>query len=973
MKVIKRGKKYRQLYGVEFYFVPSLKDWQIQFSEHQDAVKAAKSSKIAEALATEEKIIAPAGEDEEAGGHVIENESETKEAKGNKPEWKRYYHLVAIAQNRKGLSNLFTLVKKSFKYGFYRFPRIDFEMLKEHGEGLILSTACVGGIASGLIYKEFPDIKFSDLHPDLLTGPNGDSFSRNIGGRLDNMIDRFVDCVGRDNFFLELQFNELSAQHLTNKCLIDASLRNGIPLISTADSHFPSPDKWQARELYKKLGWIGSNLEGQKLPSREEMKTLLYPKNSFQMWEEFKSGWEKYPFYRGYENLVKESIERTHDIAWQKCEDTWIDTSAKLPKFDRPDETAFQRLAKLCRDAMITEGLHEKPEYLERIKEELSDVKFLKFENYFLTLYEIFKEAEKETLLGCARGSGGGSLINYLLKITQVDPVEHKLMWARFLGRHRCLEENTFVLAESGPKMMKDLLLGEKVMTHDGTFKAVIDKSGASHNKAAKIKFGDQTIICSLNHRWIVLRGEKEIEIMACELQKSDGLIKLSREIIKIDDIEFVDFDGLMVDIEVEDNHTFFISDTEGGNYVLTHNTSWPDVDSDASNRDVFINVAKKLFGDDSVVPVSNFNTLQLKSLIKDISKFYGISFEEVNAMTGPLIDEVMSQAKDENMEKGLFVLLHEDCMKYSKGYRDFMEKYPEVHEHVATLFKQNRSIGRHAGGVLIAPPELLEQTMPVISVRGELQTPWSEGVNFRHLEDNGFLKFDFLGLALMRDVENCIRKILKKKNGVDPHFLEIKEFFDKSLNCRFVKADDQKVWEYIYHQRRKVGIFQFTEEGARKFCEESRPKNITELAAITSIFRPGPLKAGVHKQWVEIVSGRVKPTYDHPIIKEVLEETHGFMCLAGDSLVQTEEGLIPIKDIVDNKFVTNLPSYNVESGEIEIDRVTQFYDHGPKETIVIETEDGEITLTPDHKIYTTRGIIQAQDLKIDDEIISIN
>jgi DNA polymerase III alpha subunit len=147
MKVIKRGKKYRQLYGVEFYFVPSLKDWQIQFSEHQDAVKAAKSSKIAEALATEEKIIAPAGEDEEAGGHVIENESETKEAKGNKPEWKRYYHLVAIAQNRKGLSNLFTLVKKSFKYGFYRFPRIDFEMLKEHGEGLLVSTACLTGDA----------------------------------------------------------------------------------------------------------------------------------------------------------------------------------------------------------------------------------------------------------------------------------------------------------------------------------------------------------------------------------------------------------------------------------------------------------------------------------------------------------------------------------------------------------------------------------------------------------------------------------------------------------------------------------------------------------------------------------------------------------------------------------------------------------------------------------------------------------
>jgi len=742
-KIIKKGKKFRQLYGVEFYFVPSLTDWARQMEEHQQSIKAAKSSKIAESLAQEPTIIKPPDEDEEAGGHVIENEEETKASKGGKPEWKRYYHLVVIAKNRVGIGNLFALVKKSFKYGFYRFPRIDYKMLKEHGEGLIVSTACVGGTASGLIYKEFPELKFADLSPDLLTGPAAESAFRNIRDRLDNMIDRFTDCVGRDNFFLEMQFNELPAQHLTNRCLLDASIRTGVQLVSTADSHFPSPDKWQARELYKKLGWIGANLEGQKLPAREEMKTLLYPKNASQMWDEFKRGWSQYDFYRGHEELVRDSIERTHDIAWNVCEDAWIDTGAKLPKFDRPEKTAFQQLAELCKDAMIAEGLADKLEYLERIKEELSDVKFMKFENYFLTLYAIFKEAEKETLLGCARGSGGGSLINYLLKITQVDPVEHGLLWSRFLGRHK---------------------------------------------------------------------------------------------------------------------------------------VSFPDVDSDAADRDVFINVAKRLFGEEAVIPVSNFNTLQLKSLIKDISKFYGIPFEEVNAMTGPLIDEVMSQAKDENTEKGLFTLLHDDCMKYSKGYRDFMEKYPEVREHVATLFKQNRSIGRHAGGVLIAPPELLERTMPLISVRGELQTPWSEGVNFRHLEDNGFLKFDFLGLALMRDVQFCIERILKKSLGRTPEFLEIKEFFDKNLNCRYVKADDQKVWEYIYHQRRKVGIFQFTENSARKFCEDSKPRNITELAAITSIFRPGPLKAGVHNEWVEVVSGRRQAQYDHPVIKEVLEETHGFL-----------------------------------------------------------------------------------------------
>ena len=758
-KLKKQGRKFRQLCGVEFYFVPSLEDWSIAHAEHQQAVKDAKTEK--QKLKLLKTPVVEDAEDSTSEGLIVEDEEETKRSKASKPLWQRYYHLVVIAKNQVGLSNLFTLVKKSYKYGFYRFPRIDYKMLKEHGEGLVVSTACIGGYASGLIYQEFPDIKFDELSPSLLSGPESVEKYKSISNRLENMVDKFVDAVGSENFFLELQFNDLNAQHLTNKCLIDLSKKTSVPLVVTADSHIPDPNLWQARELYKKLGWIGSDLSGQRLPSKAELKALLYPKNATQMWDEYRRGYEKFDFYRGSEDLVKEAIERTHDVAWNMCEDVWIDTSAKLPNFDTPKKSSFEQLASLCKEAMIAEGLDKKPEYIERIKEELSDVKFLKFENYFLTLHAIFKEAEKETLLGCARGSGGGSLINYLLRITQVDPVEHKLMWARFLGRHKA---------------------------------------------------------------------------------------------------------------------------------------SWPDIDSDASNRDVFIDVARRLFGDEAVIPVSNFNTLQLKSLIKDISKFYGIPFDEVNAMTGPLMEEVMNLAKDENTEKGLFTLKHEDCMLHSQRYREFMEKYPEVREHVAALFKQNRSIGRHAGGVLIAPPEVLEKTMPIISVRGELQTPWSEGVNFRHLEDNGFLKFDFLGLALLRDVENCIRRILKKKNCVDPSFSDIKEFFDKNLNCRYNKAEDPKVWEYVYHQRRKTGIFQFTEAGARKFCEDAKPTNITELAAVTSIFRPGPLKAGVHKQWVDVVSGKTDVKFDHPVIEEVLGETKGFIVFQEDFmfLAQKVAGFSP-------------------------------------------------------------------------------
>ena len=739
VKMQNAGRKYRQLYGVEFYFVPSLEDWRVSYEGHRQAIKDAKSSKQKEKLATEKTVII-ADQEVEQGGHVIEDEEETKRSRGNKPEWKRYYHLVVIAKNRVGLGNLFTLVKKSYKHGFYRFPRIDYKLLKEHGEGLVVSTACVGGLASGLIYKQFSGLKFDELHPDLMN--NSDDYNP-IMSRLENMTDRFVDCVGKDNFFLELQFNDLPAQHLTNRCLLDLSKKTSIPLVATADSHFPDPEKWQARELYKKLGWMGAKLDQSMLPKEEDLKCMLYPKNAHQMWDEFVRGHEEYKFYHGHEEAVRDAIERTHDIAWQKCEDTWIDTSVKLPKFGSPENPAFKMLADLVKEAMIREGLASKPEYVERMKEEMSDIKYLGYEAYFLAMYKIFHLAEKRTLFGPGRGSGAGSLVNYLLGITQIDPLPHGLLWSRFLGRHR---------------------------------------------------------------------------------------------------------------------------------------TSWPDIDTDAGDRDALIDASRELFGDDAVIPVSNFNTLKLKSLIKDIAKFYGIDFTEVNKMTGPLQDEVMKFAKDENQEKSVFVLKHEDCLKYSNGYREFMEKYPEVGRHVETLFMENRSIGRHAGGVIIAPPDELASTMPIIGVRGDLQTPWTEGMNFRNLEDNGFLKFDFLGLTLLKDVENCIGRVLKKQGNENPTFTDIKEFFDEHLNCRYNNQADHDVWKHVYHKGRFTGVFQFTATGARRFCLAAQPTTITELAALTAIYRPGPLKANVHRKYVKAKKNASEIKYDHPVIEKVLGPTFNFV-----------------------------------------------------------------------------------------------
>tara|TARA_B100001121_G_scaffold232020_1_gene205268 strand:+ start:9557 stop:12496 length:2940 start_codon:yes stop_codon:yes gene_type:complete len=735
VKMQKKGQKFRQIYGVEFYFVPSLEQWSKEYSDHRQAVKDAKTAAAAEKK-SKEKVDIDA--DDESGGLVVEDEDETKSVDILKDEWKRRYHLVVTARNRIGLNNLFTLVKKSYKYGFYRYPRIDFKMLKEHGEGLHVSTACLGGIYSNRILRGNAHNKSHDeIQKDLL-----------------NLTDRFTDAVGIENFKLELQFNKLPKQHVVNNFLIEHHKLTGIPLISTADSHYPTNDKWQARELYKKLGWLGKK-DGMTLPAFEDLKCELYPKNAQQMWDEFLESYPLYDFYKGNEELVKESIERTHDIVWESFEDTWIDVGAKLPTISIPNKTPFQHLCDLVKKALIKEGLHNNKEYIERAKYELSDIKYLGHAAYFITMYEIFKKAETKTLFGAARGSGGGSLVNYLLGITQLDPIPYNLLWSRFLGRHR---------------------------------------------------------------------------------------------------------------------------------------VSWPDIDTDAGDRDELINAARELYGNDAVIPVSNFNTLKLKSLVKDIAKFYDIPYDEVNKVTGPLQEQVMKLAMDKNQEKSVFVLKHEDCMKYSPEYNEFMTKYPEVSEHVETLFMQNRAIGRHAGGVIIADADKLEQSMPIVGVRGELQTPWTEGMNFRNLEDNGFLKFDFLGLTLLKDVENCIYRILKKQGNSNPTFADARAFFDKHLNCRYVQQDDPKVWEHVYKNGRFCGIFQFTAPGARNFAMEAEPDSIEELAALTAIYRPGPLKANVHKKYVKAKRNVADIKYDHPIIEKILGPTYNYVVFQEQFMLLAQE-----------------------------------------------------------------------------------
>jgi DNA polymerase III alpha subunit len=657
-------KTFKYIPGCEGYFHPSLDQWKLDVASAEraksDKAEAKKLAKQQEKLQT--KLIAVVDGDDETedidttNALTIENEEESKSTKHFNPVNRRH-HLVVLPKNQKGLLKIFHLCSKAALQGFYRFPRFDLGMLKEAAKDrdLVVTSACIGGLPAFNVFQEVQKLKFDELSESLM-GETA-TLERCVAA-VGNSYEMMVDAVGEGNYFLELQFNRLPAQNLVNRAIIEFARRSGVTkqLIVTCDSHYPRPELWKERELYKKLGWMGYEIKADSLPkSRDELKCELYPKNAQQVWDEYLKSKEGTAFYD--DELIADAIERTHDIAHQVIGEVPPDRSPKFPtRLLIPEGTpSFKHLVKLCQDGLKKRKLQDKPEYVARLKEELGVIKEMKNSDYFVSYQKIMELARKVVLVGPGRGSGGGSLVAYVLYITDLDPLFWDLPFARFLSVYR---------------------------------------KGA------------------------------------------------------------------------------------------------PDIDTDVADRDKVLNQLRNFFGFENVVPISNYNTFKLKTLVKDIGKFYGVPFEETNAATRTVEDEVRKATMKEGDDKNLFVLVHDDAMGFkctnkvsgaksicngclpsctqevSPSFRAFMARHPEVQESIKVLFKQNRSLGRHAGGVLIADD--LPSKMPLIASKGEPQSPFVEGVNFKHLEYIGnFIKYDILGLETLRLIERTIELIILKEGGI--------------------------------------------------------------------------------------------------------------------------------------------------------------------------------------------------------------
>ena len=376
----------KPIYGCEFYFVPDLKKWKEDYEGYKEQKKKDKKQQL---------------------------------------KLRKSSHLIILAKDKQGFMNMNRLIFNAYQNVYYR-PRIDFALLRKYHKGLICMSACMAGEIPQLIL----DIKDKDRPGD----------KEEAGIKLKTTVKKFKKIFGGD-FYLELQFNEIKQQHIVNKYLKKISDKYKVPLVSTVDSHYLNPGD---NKIHQSLLLLQSKATYKNLQEDEEKgfkeggkawrfhAQELYYKNYHQLLGSYERlNYEKVIDRKTFE----QSVDNTVAIA-DKIKDIPFTNSIKLKDMFPEIESKFDFLQKICFDNLAKKGL-DKKEYKDRLKFELSVVYEKKIADYFLIVSKIVKDAKKKMFVGCGRGSAAGSLICYLLGITEVDPIVHGLYFERFLAVDR--------------------------------------------------------------------------------------------------------------------------------------------------------------------------------------------------------------------------------------------------------------------------------------------------------------------------------------------------------------------------------------------------------------------------------------------------------------------------------------------------------------------------------------------------------
>lgn len=334
-------------------------------------------------------------------------------------------HMILLAQNEEGYKNLLKLSSIAYLEGFYYKPRIDKELLAQYSGGLIGLSACIGGV----------------INRHVLAG--------NLAKAREE-IDFYKSILGPENFYLELQYHKIPSQETANKALIQLAKETGTELVATNDVHYIKRENAQAHDalLCIQTGKKSTDSDRFHFETQE-----FYLKSHNEMESIF--------------GEVPKAIKNTLTIA-DKCNLTLeLGKSFYLPKYPVPgieDETQYLR--KLCEEGLLKRYKEVDTNIKERLQYELSVITQMGFADYFLIVWDFINYAKNAGIpVGPGRGSAAGSLVAYLLGITEIDPLRWGLLFERFLN--------------PGRKSMPDIDTDFCYVRRDEVIKYVTNKYGA--------------------------------------------------------------------------------------------------------------------------------------------------------------------------------------------------------------------------------------------------------------------------------------------------------------------------------------------------------------------------------------------------------------------------------------------------------------------------------------------------------------
>ena len=324
------------------------------------------------------------------------------------PDGDTYNHLLVLAENEEGYRNLVKITSEASLRGFYYKPRVSKQFLAEHSRGLIGLSGCLKGEVA-----------------ERLTEGNYDAARAAAGF--------YRDLFGKDNFFLEIQDQGLEMEHRIHGGLFQLEKEIGLPMVATNDSHYLCEDDAHAQDVMLCIQ------TGKSIQETNRMKfegTQFFVKNGDEMLRVFKD--------------APQVLSRTMAIA-ERCNLRLEKVPSPFPHFDVPDgftlDSYFEhttrqgfarRMENLRKPSASGKLKHSVAEYEQRLAREIGIIQQMKFSGYFLIVWDFIRYARERGIpVGPGRGSAAGAVVAYSLGITDIDPLQHELLFERFLNPER--------------------------------------------------------------------------------------------------------------------------------------------------------------------------------------------------------------------------------------------------------------------------------------------------------------------------------------------------------------------------------------------------------------------------------------------------------------------------------------------------------------------------------------------------------